>query len=343
MDDVRDSKGYVGVPTYLEVPEFCARCHSDATYMGQHNPSLPTDQLHKYKTSVHGQLLFGRKDTKVANCISCHTVHEIGDAKMPHSSTHPLNIPQMCGQCHSNTEYMAEYRIPTDQLADFTESVHGIALLENHDLGAPACNDCHGNHGAAPPGVNSLAAVCGTCHALEAELFTASPHWDAFIENDLPMCETCHSNHGIVKPFDGMVGTKEPALCIQCHEEGDGTKGLETAMGISSAIAGLRKAHGEAQLVLEEAIFKGMMTTDEEFRLKEVTQSLIESRTLVHSFNIDSVLPKANAGLEKAEQVKTNSAALIDEYYFRRKGLGVATLFLTIVAVALYFKIRRLD
>ncbi len=58
MDDVRDSKGYKGVPDYKDVPKFCASCHSNPVYMHDHNPSLPTDQFDKYKTSIHGiQLL----------------------------------------------------------------------------------------------------------------------------------------------------------------------------------------------------------------------------------------------------------------------------------------------
>ena len=342
MDDVRDSRGYRGVPDYKDVPAFCARCHSDAAYMHEHNPSLPTDQLAKYKTSVHGQLLLEKGDTKVANCISCHTVHEIGDAKLPHSSTYPLNLPATCGKCHGDADYMSGYGIPIDQLDKYKQSVHGIALLEKHDLGAPACNDCHGNHGAAPPGVSSLAAVCGNCHAFQAELFNASPHKKAFTDNDFPMCEACHSNHLIVQPLDAMVGDAEPAICTECHATDDGTIGLATAASINAGIKKLVRAHNEAEFVLAEAIEKGMLTTDEEFLLKEVKQELIQARTLVHSFDSNRVVEKTKVGLNKADSVRTSSAALIDEYYFRRKGLGVATLFITIVCVALWIRIKRL-
>ena len=86
-----------------------------------------------------------------------------------------------------------------------------------------------------------------------------------------------------------------------------------------------------------------MRTTDEEFRFNEVNQALIKTRTMLHSYSIDSVAPQAEAGIQKADTVKTNSAALIDEYYFRRKGLGLATLFITIMAVALYLLIRRIE
>lgn len=343
MDDVRASKGYRGVPDHFEVPDFCSRCHSDAAYMHEHNPSLPVDQLAKYKTSIHGRRLFVSRDKKVANCISCHTVHEIGDGHMPYSSTHPVNIPGTCGKCHGNPDYMAEYDIPTDQLVKYKSSVHGQALLERGDLGAPACNDCHGNHGAAPPGVKSLAAVCGVCHALEAELFAASPHAEAYLENDFPMCETCHSNHDIIEPYDNMIGTVGSAVCTNCHSVNDGTIGLSTANSILASISDLVDAHAEAKSHLDEAILKGMMTTNEEFLLKEVDQSLIQTRILIHTFNMDSVTPKAEEGIAKAEAIATNSAGLIDEYYFRRKGLGVASLIITFLAIMLYRKIRKIE
>jgi ABC-type transport system involved in cytochrome c biogenesis permease subunit len=86
-----------------------------------------------------------------------------------------------------------------------------------------------------------------------------------------------------------------------------------------------------------------MMTTDEEFRFKEVSQALIQAKTLVHAFNADSVTSKTAEGINKADSVVANSAALIDEYHFRRKGLGFATLFITILVVALYLKIRQIE
>lgn len=343
MDEVRESKGFRGVPSYRDVPKFCARCHADTEYMRNHDPSMPTDQYEKYKTSIHGKLLYNNGDTKVANCVSCHSVHEIGDGSMPNSSTYPTNLPNTCGKCHADVAYMTGYDIPTSQLDDYKASVHGQALLERNDLGAPACNDCHGNHGAAPPGVQSLAAVCGNCHAYEAELFLESPHAEAYAENEFPMCETCHSNHRIVEPSDAMVGTSEPAVCVSCHSADDGTTAFAVADSVSKALGRLRAAHKGAAEILDEAILKGMMTTDEEFALKEIEQIMIRSRSLVHAFDASDLVAKTEEGIAKADSVKTNSAALIDDYYFRRQGLGWATLFITIVAIALFLKIRKLD
>ena len=44
MDEVRESRDWRGVPSHLEVPGFCARCHGSTSYMHEHNPSAPTDQ-----------------------------------------------------------------------------------------------------------------------------------------------------------------------------------------------------------------------------------------------------------------------------------------------------------
>jgi len=342
MDKVRQGSGYRGVPDFFRVPDFCARCHSDASYMRNHNPSLPTDQLDKYKTSVHGQRLLGKRDSKVANCVSCHTVHQIGDGKLPHSSTYPANVPAMCGKCHADPVHMAGYGISTTQLDDYRNSVHGRALLERNDLGAPACNDCHSNHGAAPPGVESLAAVCGNCHVFEADLYLKSPHKVAFEKNDFPMCETCHSNHRIEKPTDSMVGTGSETVCSNCHSADDGTRAFGIADTISNELGRLVASRAKAKAALDEAIAKGMLTTDEEMMLGEVDQTLIQARTLVHSIATAEFLPKVETGLVKADTVLTKSNSLIEDYFYRRKGLALATLFITIVAVSLYLKIRKL-
>jgi hypothetical protein len=343
MDDVREVADYRGIPDYTEVPQFCARCHSDAVYMRNHNPNLSTDQLAQYKTSTHGRLLLNQGNTDVANCVSCHGVHDINNARLPHSSTHPLNLPHTCAECHSDADHMAGYDIPTDQFELYSESVHGRALLVREDLGAPACNDCHSNHGASPPGVKSLTYVCGNCHAVQESLFEASPHWVAFNEMDFPMCQTCHSNHLVEPTHDGLVGAEEPSYCIDCHYEGDDTEGIPTAVGMHRALVNLAEEYDSSRAVVSEAETKGMMVTDETFLLKEVGQVLIQARTHVHAFVLDSVTSKTEVGMAKADTVQANAAALIDEYYFRRKGLGLATLFITVLVVTLWLRIRKTE
>src|SRR5208282_619326 len=70
MDAMSKAAGFRGKVQRGQIPELCGRCHSDSSFMRQYNPSLRTDQLSQYKTSVHGQRL-AHGDTKVAVCIDC--------------------------------------------------------------------------------------------------------------------------------------------------------------------------------------------------------------------------------------------------------------------------------
>ncbi|HSP07074.1 MAG TPA: cytochrome c3 family protein, partial [Acidobacteriota bacterium] len=200
--------------------ELCNRCHGDAAYMKTFNPSMPTDQLEKYRTSVHGQRL-EKGDVKVATCSDCHGGHDIFAHTDPRSHVYALNVPATCSKCHSDAAYMKGYGIPTDQFAKYKDSVHGNALLGKQDVSAPACNDCHGNHGAAPPGLQSVSHVCGECHALNAEYFEKSPHAAAFKDNGIAQCEACHGNHGVKTPDDEMIHVGKNSVCESCHSEGE--------------------------------------------------------------------------------------------------------------------------
>lgn len=330
-------------PVYpLNVVKTCTKCHADAAFMRAYNPSLPVDQLEKYKTSVHG-MRNAKGDPKVAECASCHGSHDILSHNDVKSKVYPTTLPGTCASCHSNEEYMAEYHIPTDQYAKFAKSVHGIALLEKHDTGAPACNSCHGNHGAAPPGLQSISNVCGTCHALNADLFASSPHKKAFDAMGLPECETCHGNHEIIAATNQLLGVSEDAVCSNCHSESDNRKGYVAAKEMRSQIDSLEIVEQQAKSLIEEAEQKGMEVSEAKYKLRDVRQSRLESRTVVHAFNeakFDSVVEK---GVATASMIQGEAREAIHEYYFRRIGLGIATIIITLVAVSLYVYIRRLE
>lgn len=76
-------KGYLGKPKTLDIPAYCGKCHSDASLMKRFNPSLRVDQEREYYTSVHGKLLKEKGETRVATCISCHSVHGIRAPAIP--------------------------------------------------------------------------------------------------------------------------------------------------------------------------------------------------------------------------------------------------------------------
>ena len=118
--------GFIGVPNKKEISGICASCHSDADRMRQYN--LPTDQYSKYSSSVHG-IKLRRGDNKVPTCTDCHGTHNILKASDPRSPVYMLNIPELCANCHGDSDLMESYDIPTNQLEVYKESIHGKALL----------------------------------------------------------------------------------------------------------------------------------------------------------------------------------------------------------------------
>jgi predicted CXXCH cytochrome family protein len=238
---------------------------------------------------------------------------------------------------------MKGYAIPTDQFDKFAKSVHGLALLQKHDLGSPACNDCHGNHGATPPGVESISKVCGTCHAFNADLFSSSPHKKAFDESNLPECETCHGNHDIIAATNKLLGTSSEAVCSRCHGENERQNGFLVAGVMRQLMDSLETAEALARQRVEDAEQKGMEIGEAKFKLRDARQARLEARTTVHSFNEDQFRTVVVRGLATASAVDAEAQRAIDEYFFRRSGLGVATLIMTVLAVALFLFIRRIE
>ena len=258
MDPDFEPNPYTGIPESGQVPSFCGRCHSDPTFMKRFKPDARVDQEGEYWSSQHGRALLDG-DERVATCINCHGVHGILSPGDPNSLVYPTRVAETCRSCHGSAEHMAGSTLadgtplPIDQFARWRQSVHAKAMFEKEDLSAPTCNDCHGNHGAVPPGLDSVNFVCGQCHGREAELFRDSPKRDAFeIHNEMlgeagadgcaachespePQsaftairtfgeCTSCHGNHGIVRPTVAMLSPPPPSPCEICHEPPEGVE-----------------------------------------------------------------------------------------------------------------------
>ena len=335
-----EARGFRGTPSALDIPRFCGTCHSDPAFIRNYNPTLATDQLDKYWTSHHGQLN-KRGDRKAAECVSCHGVHDIRGAGDPRSSVYAKNVPQTCANCHADKEYMASYKIPHDQYEKYRTSIHGEALLLRNDAGAPACNDCHGNHAAMPPGVSSIGRVCFQCHPAEGELFIASPHKRAFDEVGEAECSFCHGNHAINILSDEDIGVDDGSICIQCHGEGDA--GYQAAAAIKAAMLRLSQDYQEAKTLIDDAEKKGVEVSDEQFKLDEVGHSLINVRKLIHAFNPDTINTQVKEVMIAAEEVRRAGVQAIAEVKNRRSGFLVFTLVSVLLVLVILVKIRRME
>ena len=124
---------------------------------------------------------------KVATCVSCHDrphgsgketgKHGVVPASDMNSPVYPTRVAATCAKCHADKTLMAGRRyndkpLPCDEYAKWRASVHGRAMMDKGDLSAATCNNCHGNHGAAPPQIDAVANACGTCHGKNAKLFS---------------------------------------------------------------------------------------------------------------------------------------------------------------------------
>jgi predicted CXXCH cytochrome family protein len=335
------SKGYLGKPKTLDIPAYCGKCHSDANLMKRFNPSLRVDQEKEYYTSVHGKLLKEKGETRVATCISCHSVHGIRAPNDPLSSVYAANVAETCAKCHASADYMKPFGIPSDQYDKYKTSVHANAIYVKQDLSAPTCNDCHGNHGAAPPGIASVANVCGQCHARQAELFQTSPHKAAFDQKQLGECITCHSNHAILKPNDQMIGTQPGAVCVNCHSSGD--KGFAAAGMMRTRIDELIASIDKSTAILNQAERMGMEVSRPKFDLKGATDALTHARVLIHSSSTGEVDKVVTPGLDVASKGYQAGVSALGEWKFRREGLAVSLVFILFLAFLVYLKIRQIE
>jgi predicted CXXCH cytochrome family protein len=335
--------GFKGAPKGQAQIATCARCHSDADLMRRFAPKQRVDQAAEYATSVHGkQLAAGHGD--VATCASCHGPHGIRLVRDAKSPVFPTNVAATCATCHADPRHMAGYTLPggaplpTSQLADYTKSVHYAALTKGNDLSAPTCNDCHGNHGATPPGVGAVANVCGTCHAVFATKFQTSVHAQIFDK----ACVECHGNHAVLKPSDAMLGATGHAVCATCHSGAD-DKGAMAADAMHGQFAQLESGIKRSGELIGRVKNAGIEVSDQELALREAATKLTLARTEMHAFDPARVAPIIAEGTKIVASVDAAGQSGAAELRFRRSGLAISLGAILLFVVALGFKLRQIE
>lgn len=207
--------------------KLCLSCHLD-------NPDVrnriapATAFIKSYENSVHGKALI-RGNAKAANCVDCHTAHEMEKGTNPNSTVFKTNIPKTCAKCHG--EIAKEY----------LQSIHGVALAKG-STDAPVCTNCHGEHNilkvdnpnSPVSPLNVSAKVCSPCHSSVklSEKYGFSPNRpqsfkDSYhglaIEGGSPTvanCASCHGTHNIRAANDPASTVYKDNLvktCGKCH------------------------------------------------------------------------------------------------------------------------------
>ena len=220
----------------------CVDCHGDLQ-----NRELPHEEklakvecgsCHADEQKLHAESLHGkavaRGDPLAPRCKDCHGNHDILPVKDPGSAVAPGRIPYVCGKCHQEgTPVQRQREIHESNIvANYSESMHGEALLKKGLVVAATCVSCHTAHQILPHtdprssiARKNIAATCTKCHAqiesvhrkvIKGELWEKEAHV-------LPACVDCHQPHKIRKVFydQGMAD----ADCLRCHE----SKGIRSS------------------------------------------------------------------------------------------------------------------
>lgn len=208
--------------------KLCLSCHLDDKDVRERiTPSAGF--IHAYDKSVHGYSLNVKNNGDAANCINCHSAHDIIKGTDSRSSVYKLNIPNTCGKCH--TEIKNEY----------LESIHGQLVMKGNG-DAPSCTNCHGEHNIlnindpnSPVAFQNVSRqVCSPCHESmklsekyglsgnRYKTFSQSYHGLALSGGSASVanCGSCHGVHNIKPSSDPTSMINKNNLvktCGKCH------------------------------------------------------------------------------------------------------------------------------
>ncbi len=245
-------------PSAMEIvaQDNCVLCHSDpGNVKGKvlfspepgERKSNPLLNLKEFVSDVHFR--------RGLSCSGCHGGKPTDDMmskeiaqRWPSEEVRHKDrswIPGFCARCHGDPAFMRGFNptLPTDQLAKYQQSLHGIRLLKEKDSRAAQCVSCHGVHGIRGPKsrksmvhAQRIPETCGACHADPAhmagytlpdgkpfptnqlELYKKSVHGQALLEKgDLgaPACNGCHGSHAAMPPAVASVAQ----VCRRCHAQ----------------------------------------------------------------------------------------------------------------------------
>jgi len=195
----------------------CAQCHTGANPSNHRSCATiaikvdcsicHTEIVDTYNNSMHGTL-YDRGDQRAPECTTCHGTHGVKSRKDPKSITFPMQVPELCGQCHgANGQANGKHPYEKiDAVTSYLNGIHGKGLKESGLIVAAKCTDCHTTHNILPRDdpnssvhESNIPKTCANCHEGIFEEFAESIHCSITNPTDLPLprCIDCHSSHTV--------------------------------------------------------------------------------------------------------------------------------------------------
>ncbi len=191
------------------IPTTCGRCHADAAYMKGYTlddgkTPIPTDQLEKYRKSVHGNALLKKHDKGAPACNGCHGNHAAtaapdglrlaGLPQLPLGERHALRRkPAQEGSSRSTAGPNAKRATTTTSSTSPTD-----AMLEPGPKAL--CVDCHEKYGQ-PKCIETAAFFYTTISGLAGESAALGKEIDHLAETGIRRGRA---------PVPGQLGERRP-------------------------------------------------------------------------------------------------------------------------------------
>jgi len=200
----------------------CVECHEALWKAQQEKPAAEQDprldvvvgMIQRYMHSVHARPRRDDQSRTNATCYNCHEAHYVYPKDSQERQEWRRSIPDRCGACHAK------------ERADYATSVHGKEVLENGNLYAAVCSDCHSTHDIDRTGEDPIRLAitrnCGNCHVDSLHTYTQTYHGKVSTLGyaHTAKCFDCHGSHTIQRvsePASSVHPARRLETCRKCH------------------------------------------------------------------------------------------------------------------------------
>ena len=222
----------------------CVDCHLNMEQLPHPQTLKPADcnatchaqPMAVFAKGAHAKALAaGNKDAPT--CKTCHGTHAILPADDRNAPTYPLNIVNICANCHVKHQPLGEaaqkpgsamLRETRSPVKEYLDSAHGRAVMSSGMAIAATCASCHDAHATLPAAdpnstVNraNVPETCGKCHVGVAETYATSIHGELLAKGDAkaPVCTDCHAAHAITRTNVAPFKLDIVNGCGTCHDK----------------------------------------------------------------------------------------------------------------------------
>jgi predicted CXXCH cytochrome family protein len=224
---------------------------------------------------------------------------------------------------------MEPYGVDAGVVEEYRASIHGRGLLEEGLTSSPACTDCHGAHGAAPPRVAEVGRVCGHCHTTVQGFFEESPHLEPARQGQIEECVSCHGAHTITGTSLASLVGEGPSNCWTCHGDEE-----EPARELGARIYGDLNAFSARIEGVEADVRRagegGLFIEREHSYLDDARSLRGRARAMTHALSperLEDLLSRGDAMIDRTyESLGVKQRVFRDRKIFTAIFLGVTLL-----------------